>query len=277
MLIDWFTVLAQTVNFLILVWLMKRYLYKPILNALDAREKRIAAELADADAKGAEAGAEREEFRRKNDEFDRQHTALLNKAKEEAAAERQRLLDTARKDAASLRAKLQDGLSSEYQGLHEEIGRRTREEVFAIARKALKDLADAGLEGRMAEIFIQRLRELEGAEKSRLAALLKSPDTPALVRSAFSLAPEMRASIERAIKQTFAAENPVKFEIAPNLVGGIELILQGHKIAWSIGDYLASLENDVSALLKAQHKPEAPASEPAATTPGRDEQNRPGT
>ena len=44
MLIDWFTVVAQVVNFLILVWLLKRFLYKPILDAIDAREKRIAKE-----------------------------------------------------------------------------------------------------------------------------------------------------------------------------------------------------------------------------------------
>ena len=55
MLIDWFTVVAQVVNFLILVWLLKRFLYKPILDAIDAREKRIASELADADAKKAAA------------------------------------------------------------------------------------------------------------------------------------------------------------------------------------------------------------------------------
>jgi F-type H+-transporting ATPase subunit b len=51
MLIDWFTVAAQVVNFLILVWLMKRFLYKPILHAIDEREKRIATELANADNK----------------------------------------------------------------------------------------------------------------------------------------------------------------------------------------------------------------------------------
>ena len=60
MLIDWFTVGAQALNFIILVWLLKRFLYKPILNAVDAREKRIAAELADADAKKAEAQKERD-------------------------------------------------------------------------------------------------------------------------------------------------------------------------------------------------------------------------
>ena len=65
MLIDWFTVGAQALNFIILVWLLKRFLYKPILNAVDAREKRIAAELADANAKKAEAQKERDEFHRR--------------------------------------------------------------------------------------------------------------------------------------------------------------------------------------------------------------------
>ena len=55
MLIDWFTIGAQALNFLILVWLMKRFLYKPILHAIDAREQRIARELAEADKKKADA------------------------------------------------------------------------------------------------------------------------------------------------------------------------------------------------------------------------------
>ena len=50
MLIDWFTVGAQVLNFLILIWLLKRFLYKPILHAIDEREERIATELANADS-----------------------------------------------------------------------------------------------------------------------------------------------------------------------------------------------------------------------------------
>lgn len=257
MLIDWFTVLAQSVNFLILVWLMKRFLYQPILKALDAREKRIAAELADADAKEADALKEREEFRRKNEEFDRQREAMLNKATEEAAKERSRLLDAVRKDADGLRDKLQDTLSGEYRNLHEEFARRTHVEVFAIARKTLADLAGVGLEERMADVFVERMLGLGSDEKARLAAMLKSPDMPVVVRSAFDLAPVQLAAIEDAVKATVATKAPVQFEIVPGLIGGIELILHGQKVAWSIADYLASLEKDVSELLKARHKPEA--------------------
>ena len=66
MLIDWFTVAAQALNFLILVWLMKRYLYQPILNAIASREQLISGELKDADTKKAEAQKERENFEHKN-------------------------------------------------------------------------------------------------------------------------------------------------------------------------------------------------------------------
>ena len=113
MLIDWFTIAAQVLNFLILVWLLKHFLYKPILQAIDAREQRIATELADADAKKAEAQKERDEFQDKNEEFDQQRTALLIKAKDEVKAERQRLLEEARQAAEALRAKRQDSVETQ--------------------------------------------------------------------------------------------------------------------------------------------------------------------
>ena len=84
MLIDWFTVAAQILNFLILVWLLKRFLYKPILDAIDAREKRIITELADAAKKQKEAKQERDDFNKKNADFDQQRNELLRVATEAA-------------------------------------------------------------------------------------------------------------------------------------------------------------------------------------------------
>ncbi|MDH3503673.1 MAG: F0F1 ATP synthase subunit delta [Nitrospirota bacterium] len=262
MLIDWFTVIAQALNFLILVWLLKRFLYKPILNALDAREKRIATELADADAKKTEAGQERDEFTRKNEEFDQQRAALLKKAEDEATAERQRLLDEARKESDTLRTKWQEALRSEHQSLNKELTRRTREEIFAIARKTLADLATTSLEERLGEVFIRRLREMDGQAKEGLAEALKTASDPAIVRSAFDLPAEQRAAIQHALNETFSAEIHVRFEPAPDLVSGIELTTNGQKVAWSIADYLVSLEKDVGELLKEKAKPEANADAP---------------
>src|SRR5580693_9013750 len=128
MLIDWFTVGAQALNFLILVWLMKRFLYKPIIGAIEAREKLIAAELADAAAKKAEAQKDRDEFQHKNEEFDKQRAALLSKATDDANGERQRLLDEAGKAADALSAKRQQALLDDAHNLDQAVVRRTQQE-----------------------------------------------------------------------------------------------------------------------------------------------------
>ena len=149
MLIDWFTVGAQALNFVILVWLMKRFLYKPILDAIDVREKGIAAKLAEAEAKKVEANKEQKDFQHKNEELDQQRAALLAKATDEANSERQRLLGEARKAADDLSAKRQETLRREAHGLNQAIQARAQEEVFAVARRALTDLATTSLEERM--------------------------------------------------------------------------------------------------------------------------------
>ncbi|MBA3833297.1 MAG: F0F1 ATP synthase subunit delta [Chthoniobacterales bacterium] len=255
MLIDWFTVGAQALNFLILVWLLRHFLYKPILNAIDAREKKIAAELADAAAKKAEAKKERDDFQHKNDEFDQQRAALLTKATDEAKAERQRLLDEARKAADALGAKRGETLRNDAQHLSEAISRKTQEEVFAITRKALTDLATTSLEAQMTEIFTRRLRALDAKAKASLGEAIKSASEPAVVRTAFALPAEQQAAIQKALNETFSADIKLRFETAADLVSGIELTANGQKVAWSIAGYLTSLENGVDELLKEKDKP----------------------
>ncbi|MEO8629475.1 MAG: F0F1 ATP synthase subunit delta [Betaproteobacteria bacterium] len=266
MLIDWFTVGAQALNFVILVWLLKRYLYQPILHAIDARESRIAKELADADAKKAEAQTERDAFQHKNQALDEQRAALLSEATAAANAERQRLLDQARQAADALSAKRQETLLNDAHNLQQAISRRAQQEVFAIARKALTDLATTSLEDRVVEVFIRRLRALDGNAKQGLAEALKTASTPALVRSAFDLPEAQRTAIQTALNETFSAEIPVRFETAPDLISGIELSTNGQKVAWSIADYLASLEHGVDELLKERDKPKAAAA-PAPEQP----------
>jgi F-type H+-transporting ATPase subunit b len=259
MLIDWFTVAAQALNFVILVWLMKRFLYKPILHAIDEREKLIASELANADKKKAEAKKESDEFKLKNEQLDQHRAALMSKATKDANAERQRLLDEARQAADALSAKRQETLRSEEHNLHQAISNRTEQEVFAIARKALTDLSSTSLEERMSAVFIKRLRDLDGPAKTSLGEALKKASEPALVRSAFALPEKQRAAIQNALNETFSAEIHIRFETAPDLISGIELTTNGQKVAWSIADYLASLEKGVDELLKEKDKPIAKA------------------
>lgn len=273
MLIDWFTVVAQIVNFLVLVWLLKRFFYQPILNALDARERRIAAELAGAEAKKSEAERERAEFQHKNNEFDRQRAALLSKASDEAQAERQRLLAAAWKDFSDLRTKRQDALKREYQSMSEALARQICLEVFAIARKVLVDLADANLEAHIVEAFLKRMRQSSDEEKAQLASALRFAsvsaasnatvssrvtstavvaDEEVMVNSSFDLSTDQQSAIEAVLNEHLGMKHSVRFATRPDIVSGIELVTNGYKVEWTIGSHLVSLEREVEQLLENQ-------------------------
>jgi len=156
-----------------------------------------------------------------------------------------------------LRAKRQDALQNEQRNLSQEIVRWTQKEVFAIARKTLADLATTSLEERMSEVFVRRLRALTGAAKEQLAAALKNSTQPARVRSAFDLPPAQRSAIESAVKETLTPDAQLQFETAPELVSGIELSTSGQKVAWSIAEYLSTLEKSAGELLQKDAKPKS--------------------
>ncbi|MEO6983281.1 MAG: F0F1 ATP synthase subunit B [Edaphobacter sp.] len=255
MLIDWFTVGAQALNFLILVWLLQRYLYKPILTAIDAREKRITDRLADATKKQTDAQKEHDEFDAKNRAIDEQRNTLFTKATDDAKAEHDRLLDEVKKEADTARAQRADTLKNDNARLSKEIARTAADEVFEIARKTLNDLSTVSLEERIAEVFTRRLREMDDPAKATMGRAIRASSDPAIVRSTFAQPDDQKASIQKAVNETFATAVRIRFETTPDGVCGIELTAGGQKIAWTITNYLDSLDAKFGELLSTQ--PEA--------------------
>ncbi len=252
MQINWFTVIAQVINFLILVWLLKRFLYKPILNAIDEREKKIAAQINDAEAKDALAKKEQAEFLKKNETFDKEKKGLMDKAIAETKRERQKLLEDTRNEATELRLKLEKSLEEMQVSLNRDIVEKTQQEVFAIARKTLADLASLSLEEQSTNIFIKRLKALTNEEKKKFADAFNTGSnrnagkkSPILVQSAFDLPEKQKSDIKSAVNNTLDIETQFQFKTTPDLISGIELSSNGYKLAWSISEYLNSLQKNI--------------------------------
>ncbi len=249
MLFDWFTFAAQLVNFLILAWLLKRFLFKPILEAIDQREKLIANQLHEAEESKANTGREFERFQQKNSEFDRQRGDLLTNAILEINAERQKLMEQTRVEVESLRLRLQESLRNEQLNVGSEIIRRTREEVFTVVRKTLDDLASANLEEQMTTVFIKQINELNSDQWGMLNSALCKPGGEIYVRSAFEMPVSQQIAIKNVINGNFKLLADIKFETSPQFISGIELITNGYKVSWNIEDYLISLEANITDLL----------------------------
>lgn len=267
MLIDWFTVAAQLLNFLILVWLLKRFLYRPILDAIDARERRVAEELAQADATRDKARAEQAHYREQREALEAQRSALLAQATADAEAERQRLIETARQNAAEQDARRARQLASQAQALQLALAGRAQDEVFAICRKALGDLADAELEAQMVAMLVRRLRAADDEEVSALVQAFEDASAPLTVRSAFVLSEVDRSTLQEALQAVLGIAQPPRFETAPDLVAGIEIAAGGQTLGWSIADYLASLQTGVGEVLASQSAPPSDARPAASEDP----------
>ena len=244
--INWFTVIAQVVNFFILVWLLKRFLYKPILKAIDERENKIATQLKEAEAKKAEAKKEQDDFQQKNRTFDQQKKERTDKVVSEMAEERQKLLDQARTDAAGLSKKLAEAAKEQQHNQQLELTRKIKTEVFAISRKALADLASVGLEEQLTQAFIKRLKSLQEKELKELKAAFTKNADPLVVRSAITLPEKEQQELKQTIDEVLATNTTLKFEVTPALIGGIELSTHEYKLAWSISEYLRAFEETIS-------------------------------
>jgi F-type H+-transporting ATPase subunit b len=256
MQINWFTVIAQIVNFIVLVWLMKRYLYKPILSAIDDREKKIAGELADAKSQKASAKAEHDEFDKKNNAFDQDKKQMMDKAVADAGAERQKLIDAAKNDAQALRDKLEKASAALQEHMTDQIAQKTQQEVIAITRKALTELASSNLEEQVVNTFIKKIDTLDDKGKTDFIKAFQSDKKLVTISSAFDLPAVEQKNIVKSIDKILGAGAKYTFKSAPEIIGGIELSTNGYKLCWSISAYISSLEKSIAAASKA--KPAAP-------------------
>ena len=267
MKINWFTVIAQVINFLLLVWLLKKFLYKPILKAVDEREKRIASQINDANHLKEEAKKEQDEFAKKNTDFDQQKKGLMDKALADTNTQRQKGLDEAKEEANKLSAKLEQASKEKQKTEQVEIARRAQKQVLAITRKALTEIASGSLDVQTAEIFIKKLKEFKEEEKKRFIEAFQSNANTILIRSAFDLPAKQQQDIAQAVDAVLGTKSTLQFKTVPGIISGIELSTNGYKLAWSFSEYLDSLEKNISETMKEktngkQEKKAAPVKPP---------------
>ena len=146
-----------------------------------AREKRVRETVAAADRQKAVAEGEANRLREQQDAFARQKEDLLKKAREEAATTRDELLTQARKAVDASQAQRRNSLERDWQEFHAELIQRTQGEALAVARQALRELADAEIEERMAEAFLRKLDGLDAGAKAQLQAAARGSARPPVV------------------------------------------------------------------------------------------------
>lgn len=255
-IIDWFTVIAQIVNFLILVFLLRRFLYGPITKAMQAREQRIADQHEAADVKQREAEQKLVVYERRLLELDAAKDEILRETRREAEHLRQEMLSSAHNDADDLRTRWQSALQQQQDMFVRELRDRVSLHTYQIARRTLADLASVEIEQHVIGQFIERIGAMDEEMRAALTRAAQGNQQPITVVSAFDVPPDLRARIVEGIHQHIHPDTDVHFEVSPEVLSGVELKLGEQKLAWSMASYLDSLEESLSEAFNAEAMPQ---------------------
>jgi F-type H+-transporting ATPase subunit b len=243
--IDWLTVSAQIVNFLILVYLLKRFLYQPVLRAMDGRERRISARLDEAARREQEAEGEADTLRARQAELERKKAGLMDEAREQAEAERRHLLEEARAEIEDRRRQWRQEVDTEREAFLKELRDRAAEGVLGVARRVLTELADTRLEQQTLQVFLRRLEGLEPQAREAMAA----SGEPLRLATAFELDTGARERLNAAVRSQIAPQAEIQYRQAPELGWGLELSAGGQRLSWNLSDYLDDLARNVDSAL----------------------------
>jgi len=248
MLIDWFTVVAQIINFLILVVLLKYLLYDRIIRAMDAREEKMQERMKKAENKEKEAEEEAEKHRREKEDFERKRKEMLSQVEEEAEEKRKEWSRKAREEVEGTRQKWQQSLERDQSAFLRELRQLAAREVYGISRRVLRELADQDIEKRMVDIFVSRIENLAEEKKKEIAAAIRE-EKKVTVQSAFEIPPNLRRKITRTIHEETGADGEISYRTDSDMMMGVELLIGGLKVSWSLENYLEALERKAEEVL----------------------------
>jgi F-type H+-transporting ATPase subunit b len=248
--IDWLTVGAQIVNFLALVWLLQHFLYRPIIAAMDRREQRIAERLEAARRKSEQADEAARKHRAERERFEAERDGLLKEARDDAEALRKSLSADVRRDLEDKKRKWANAVDAEREEFLQELRRQSGEHFMRLARRALGDMAGADLEGRMAGVFVERLRGMAQERKRQLADAVSEAGGKLVIRSAFELPSQARRRLSKALHDEILEDAEVEYETSRAISCGIELAAGSQRLAWSLDDYLDAMESDLTRHLR---------------------------
>ena len=241
MQVDWLTVAAQIVNFLILVWLLQHFLYAPVMRAMERREQRIQDRLREAEEKKQDAEEEARSYRERQDELESRREKVLEEAREAAEEERRSLEQAAREEVGARKRDWLAHVERQRDEFFRELSRRAGEQFFRLARKAMGDLADAELEDQVARRFIDQIEDLKADARKRIARAATEAGG-VRIRSRFDLPAETKRKLTRAVHDHLSDKVEVAYARSDDVLCGIELRAGSQTLDWSLRGYLEGLE-----------------------------------
>ncbi|HKJ50401.1 MAG TPA: F0F1 ATP synthase subunit delta [Gammaproteobacteria bacterium] len=221
--LSWSTFLFEMINFLVLVWILKRFLYQPVLNVIARRRSEIEEQLAESRRLQAEAGQLKADYENRLDDWGKERQRLRDGLATDLDAERAQQLEALQSDLAAEREKARVAEARRQADAARETEQQALQQGAHFAASLLGEAAGPELEARLADILLDELEKISDDRAGAIRKQWGEPPAAIRVESAFPLDGDRRRRLEKKLKGLLDLDLPVNFEQKPELLAGLQV------------------------------------------------------
>jgi F-type H+-transporting ATPase subunit b len=241
--LDWTTFFLEIINFLVLVWILTRLLYNPVVNAIARRQAEIRKTLSEAEQLRNDAQALRQDYEQRQASWKQEKEAARTRMLEEVNAERGRLLAELQSSLQAEREKASVLEQQRLTDLTRQAHDLAAEQAGIFAARLLNRLANSELEARLLDIVIDDLGRLPEERLKAIRTTVATSDAAIVVISAHSLYPSQRKSLVGALESLLGRTVRVEWREDPQVLAGIRVNLGSWVLAGNLQDELKFFTN----------------------------------
>ncbi len=243
--IDWSTLLLQTINALILIWLLARFLFRPVAKIIADRQKSAEQLLQDAKQQRQQAQAEHQKAVEHLEDLAKHRNEAMSLATSESEELKNTVLENAKKKAVQRRQEADHKLAIETANLQGKLGEWVNQQASVMVEKLMARLPnDARIGG-----FITELADSLAALPSSDREDLLNSDEMRVIKCARALTQQESLELQSALDKALGHSIKLKFEVTPELIAGFELDAEHFSIS---NNLKADLEH-LTQSLKSDH------------------------
>jgi F-type H+-transporting ATPase subunit b len=236
--LDWTTFILEIINFLVLVWILQRFLYRPVAAVVAQRRAAIVQSLNEAQATQTAAALLKGQYESRLSDWQKEKEDARKQLRSEIEEQRQKLLAVLQSELAEQRRKEQ--VLAERRG--ENLLREARQNALRLSEqftaKLLQRLASPAVEGRLLDMMLEDLVTLPDEQRRALAAAQSNIPAPVRVFSAFPISGDRRQGLKDALQMVLATPVDCEFGEDPTLLSGISVHIGARRLQASLKEEL---------------------------------------
>jgi len=244
--LNWSTVVLEILNFLVLVWILKRFLYQPVLDVIARRRAGIEKTLADAEARRAEVAGLQQKYEGRLADWDRERQQSRAALARELDAERNRRLAELQTTLEQEREKARVAEERRQADARRKLEETALAHATRFATQLLQQASGPELEARLVELAIAGLAALPDARIADLRNSYGKPPGAIRITSVFPLAEDQRQRLGQALAGIAEPGIPLSFEQDGALLAGVRIAAG----AWVLG---INLQDELKGFMELAH------------------------